>query len=86
MADALSAQPHGFQHPLAAVGLAGVQRQPQADVANPGQQGGHIGTLAVNPYIFDKLPYDPARAFTPVSLLAKVPTSTSFGPICRSRT
>ena len=35
---------------------------------------GHIGTLAVNPYIFDKLPYDPARAFTPVSLLAKVPS------------
>jgi len=34
---------------------------------------GHIGTLAVNPYIFDKLPYDP-KAFTPVSLLAKVPS------------
>ena len=35
---------------------------------------GHIGTLAVNPYIFDKLPYDPVRDFTPVSLLAKVPS------------
>lgn len=35
---------------------------------------GHIGTLAVNPYIFDKLPYDPAKAFKPVSLLAKVPS------------
>ncbi|MEO8299002.1 MAG: tripartite tricarboxylate transporter substrate-binding protein [Burkholderiales bacterium] len=35
---------------------------------------GHIGTLALNPYIFDKLPYDPAKAFTPVSLLAKVPS------------
>jgi tripartite-type tricarboxylate transporter receptor subunit TctC len=35
---------------------------------------GHIGTLAVNPYIFDKLPYDPAKSFTPVSLLAKVPS------------
>ncbi len=34
---------------------------------------GHIGTLAVNPYIFDKLPYD-LKAFTPVSLLAKVPS------------
>src|SRR6478735_8564428 len=34
---------------------------------------GHIGTLAVNPYIFDKLPYDPAKAFKPISLLAKVP-------------
>jgi tripartite-type tricarboxylate transporter receptor subunit TctC len=35
---------------------------------------GHIGTLAVNPYIFDKLPYDPARDFRPISLLAKVPS------------
>ena len=35
---------------------------------------GHIGTLAVNPYIFDKLPYDPNKDFRPVSLLAKVPS------------
>ena len=35
---------------------------------------GHIGTLAVNPYIFDKLPYDPVKDFRPISLLAKVPS------------
>jgi tripartite-type tricarboxylate transporter receptor subunit TctC len=35
---------------------------------------GHIGTLAVNPFIFDKLPYDPVKDFKPVSLLAKVPS------------
>jgi len=35
---------------------------------------GHIGTLAVNPYIFDKLPYDPIQSFRPISLLAKVPS------------
>ncbi|MEP7139867.1 MAG: tripartite tricarboxylate transporter substrate binding protein [Caldimonas sp.] len=35
---------------------------------------GHIGTLAVNPFIFDKLPYDPIKDFRPVSLLAKVPS------------
>ena len=35
---------------------------------------GHIGTLAVNPYIFDKLPYDPVQSFRPISLLAKVPS------------
>ena len=35
---------------------------------------GHIGTLAVNPYIFDKLPYDPIKDFRPISLLAKVPS------------
>ena len=35
---------------------------------------GHIGTLAVNPFIFDKLPYDPRKDFRPISLLSKVPS------------
>ncbi len=35
---------------------------------------GHIGTLAVNPFIFDKLPYDPVKDFRAISLLAKVPS------------
>ncbi|MET1116152.1 MAG: tripartite tricarboxylate transporter substrate binding protein, partial [Comamonas sp.] len=34
---------------------------------------GHIGTLAVNPYIFDKLPWA-LKDFKPVSLLAKIPS------------
>lgn len=34
---------------------------------------GHIGTLAVNPFMFEKLPFDTNRDFAPVSLLAKVP-------------
>ena len=35
---------------------------------------GHIGTLAVNPYIFHKLPYDAARDFAPITLVSKVPS------------
>jgi tripartite-type tricarboxylate transporter receptor subunit TctC len=35
---------------------------------------GHIGTLAVNPYMYDKLPYDVDKDFTAVSLLAIVPS------------
>jgi tripartite-type tricarboxylate transporter receptor subunit TctC len=35
---------------------------------------GHIGTLAVNPYIFAKLPYDAARDFVPITLVSKVPS------------
>ena len=34
---------------------------------------GHIGTLAVNPFMFEKLPFDTNGDFAPVSLLAKVP-------------
>jgi tripartite-type tricarboxylate transporter receptor subunit TctC len=35
---------------------------------------GHIGTLAVNPYIFAKLPYDPIKDFAPITLISKVPS------------
>ena len=35
---------------------------------------GHIGTLAVNPYIFPKLPYDAHRDFAPITLVSKVPS------------
>ncbi len=35
---------------------------------------GHIGTLAVNPFIFPMLPYDANRDFVPMTLLAKVPS------------
>jgi tripartite-type tricarboxylate transporter receptor subunit TctC len=35
---------------------------------------GHVGTLAVNPALFGKkLPYDPNKDFSPVTLVAKVP-------------
>ena len=35
---------------------------------------GHIGTFAVNPFIFDKLPFDTNKDFRPITLLAKVPS------------
>ena len=35
---------------------------------------GHVGTLAVNPAMFAKLPYDPVNDFVPITLLAKVPS------------
>jgi tripartite-type tricarboxylate transporter receptor subunit TctC len=34
---------------------------------------GHIGTLAVNPFMFESLPFDTNRDFAAVSLLAKIP-------------
>jgi tripartite-type tricarboxylate transporter receptor subunit TctC len=35
---------------------------------------GHIGSLAVNPFMYDSLPFDTNRDFAAVSLLAKVPS------------
>ena len=48
------------------------------DVAKAAPDGytiilGHIGSLAVNPYIFPNQPFDVNRDFVPVTLLAKVP-------------
>ncbi len=35
---------------------------------------GHVGSLAVNPFMYDKLPYDVDKDFAAVSLLAIVPS------------
>ena len=34
---------------------------------------GHVGSLAMNPFMYAKLPYDVDKDFTPISLLAIVP-------------
>ena len=34
---------------------------------------GHVGSLAMNPFMYSKLPYDVDKDFTPISLLATVP-------------
>lgn len=34
---------------------------------------GHVGTLAVAPTLYPKLPYDPLKAFVPVAAVARVP-------------
>ena len=48
------------------------------DVAHAAPDGytivlGHVGSLAVNPYIFPNQPFDVNKDFLPVTLLAKVP-------------
>ncbi len=48
------------------------------EVANAEPDGytliiGHVGSLAMNPFMYDKLPYDVNRDYAPISLLAIVP-------------
>jgi len=41
---------------------------------------GHVGTLAVNPAMFAKLPYDPVHGFIPVAMIASVPNVVAVHP------
>ena len=41
---------------------------------------GHVGTLAVAPAVYPKLPYDPVASFVPVALVAKVPNVMAVHP------
>jgi tripartite-type tricarboxylate transporter receptor subunit TctC len=41
---------------------------------------GHIGTLAVNPSLYPKLPYDPVKDFAPVAWVARVPNILVINP------
>jgi tripartite-type tricarboxylate transporter receptor subunit TctC len=41
---------------------------------------GNIGTQAINPSLYAKLPYDPDRAFAPISLVAELPLAMMVNP------
>jgi tripartite-type tricarboxylate transporter receptor subunit TctC len=47
---------------------------------------GHVGTLAVNPYMLANQPYDVNRDFIPVTLLAKVPNVFVIHPDVPAKT
>jgi len=46
---------------------------------------GHIGTLAVNPLIYPRLPYDPRKDFSPVAWVANVPNVLVVHPSVPAR-
>lgn len=47
---------------------------------------GNIGTQAINPLLYPKLPYDADTAFAPISLLAELPLAMMIHPSLPSRT
>jgi tripartite-type tricarboxylate transporter receptor subunit TctC len=46
---------------------------------------GAVATHAINPWLYSKLPYDPLRDFTPVTLLAQVPNVLVMNPETAAR-
>jgi len=47
---------------------------------------GHVGTLAVNPALYPKLPYDPVKDFVPITLIAMVPNVLVVNPAVPAKT
>ncbi len=41
---------------------------------------GNIGTQSINPSLYAKLPYDPNKAFAPISLVAELPLAMMVNP------
>jgi len=41
---------------------------------------GAVATFAINPWLFDNLPYDPVKDFTPITLVASVPNVLVMNP------
>lgn len=46
---------------------------------------GHVGTLAVNPFIYANMPYDVLRDFAPVALVATLPSVLVINPSVEAR-
>jgi tripartite-type tricarboxylate transporter receptor subunit TctC len=47
---------------------------------------GHVGTLAVNPALYPKLPYDPIKDFAPITLIAMVTNVLVVNPDVPAKT
>ena len=79
-------QPVVVENIVGANGMIGAQA-----VANSAADGytlltGNFGTHAANPALYRKLPYDPVRDFTPISLLALFPYVLVVHPDTRTTT
>jgi tripartite-type tricarboxylate transporter receptor subunit TctC len=47
---------------------------------------GNIGTQAINPSLYARLPYDADKAFAPISLVAELPLAMMVNPLVPART
>jgi tripartite-type tricarboxylate transporter receptor subunit TctC len=47
---------------------------------------GNIGTQAINPSLYKKMPYDPAGAFAPIALVAELPLAMMVNPAVAAKT
>ena len=79
-------------HPVVVENKGGAAGQIGADmVAKAKPDGytlllGNIGTQAINPSLYPKMPYDPDTAFAPISLVAELPLAMMVNPSVPAKT
>jgi tripartite-type tricarboxylate transporter receptor subunit TctC len=70
----------------------GAAGQIGADVVAKARPDGHtilmgnIGTQAINPSLYPKMPYDPDKAFAPIALVAELPLAMMVNPNVPAKT
>ncbi len=64
-------------------GIIGVEIAARAAADGHTLLFGDVGTLSINPYIFSKLPYDPARDFHAITKIADNPLTCAAHPALR---
>ncbi|MES2710092.1 MAG: tripartite tricarboxylate transporter substrate binding protein [Pseudomonadota bacterium] len=77
---ALSGHPVVVENRGGAGGIVGATAVARAAPDGHTLMWGHIGTLAVNPWIYPQITYDPVRDFAPVALVATLPSVLTVHP------
>ncbi len=78
--------------PVVVENKGGAAGQIGADLVSKARPDGHtllmgnIGTQAINPVLYPKLPYDPDKAFAPVALVAELPLAMMVHPAVPAKT
>ncbi len=78
--------------PVVVDNRAGAAGQIGADFVSKARADGHtllvgnIGTQAINPALYARLPYDPDKAFAPISLIAELPLAMMVNPNVPAKT
>jgi tripartite-type tricarboxylate transporter receptor subunit TctC len=68
-----------------AAGLVGAEMVAKAKPDGYTLLIGNVGTQSINPSLYKKMPYDPDRAFTPVSLVAELPFVMMVSPTLQAK-
>jgi tripartite-type tricarboxylate transporter receptor subunit TctC len=78
-------QPVIVENKPGAAGMIGAEAVSKAKPDGYTLMMGNIGTQSINPSLYKKMPYDADTAFTPVTLVAELPSVLLAGPAVKAK-